>query len=159
MSEKESNGFVSTVLSSIAILVIVSLTTLSFWLGYDTDERRVDYQERATKIFNTFDKYKVDLKNKSLFPDDLIHSEFNKRSKAYFDRELLLDFRQHSGLVTIEAASQMLCFSINELVAGREFDLREYEKQYIGSFTNNNSFNISCHEYESEPYYVIKLKI
>lgn len=158
INKKRKTTKVDILLTIFGFLLIFVLMLLSMYGFNDSEEKRIAYQKETIKLFNDIKQYQVDLKNESKFNVGLNEFDFIQKSKAYFNPDLVSNINVQGDYVIMEANSQMLCFAINELIDGKEIDLRTYKKQYLGIINNQRKGDFGCQEYKEEPWYVIYIK-
>lgn len=153
--EQKGGGFFQLVFSVLLIIIVINLLMFCF---FDSEKRRLSYQSDTIELFSSLKKYQTDLKDKTKFNKELNSLDFNLKSQTYLNRELVSNIRDQGEYVTMTSGSQMLCFAINQLVAGKEIDLRTYKKQYLGVINSQRKGDLGCQEYQEEPWYVIYVK-
>lgn len=154
--EKEKDRSLFAVVFS--ILIIFFIINIVIYCFHDSDERRLAYQANTIELFDSLKEYQIDLKDESKFNDQIDSFEFAKKSKAYFNPKMVSNIRNQGKYVTMTSNTQMLCFAINQLVAGKEIDLRTYKKQYLGVINSERKGELGCQEYPEEPWYVIYIR-
>lgn len=125
---------------------------------YDSDKRRLEYQENTHQVFKNLKDYQTDLKDESKFGNEINSADFTKKSEGYFNPKMVSSIRDQGEFVTMTSNTQMLCFAINQLVDGKTIDLRTYKKQNLGIINSERKGDLGCQEYPEEPWYVIYVK-